>query len=99
MMNINALSAAVQDLKGSALKMWLYLNKNQDDYKFELSQKACQLWGIKKDSYYDGVRELESKGYLVPIHEGSISINFTKYRRRKNRNRKSRFSFLKQRIH
>ena len=76
MMNINALSAAVQDLKGSALKMWLYLNKNQDNYKFELSQKACQLWGIKKDSYYDGVRELESKGYLVPIREESNIYKF-----------------------
>ena len=44
--------------------MWLYFNKNQDGYKFELSQKACQAWGIKKDSYYDGIRELELKGYL-----------------------------------
>jgi len=35
MMNIDALQAAVQDLKGSALKMWLYFNKNQDSYKFE----------------------------------------------------------------
>lgn len=74
--NIDALSSAVQDLKGSALKMWLYLNKNQENYKFELSQKACQLWGIKKDSYYDGVRELESKGYLIPIHEGSNIYKF-----------------------
>ena len=76
MMNIDALSAAVQDLKGSGLKMWLYFNKNQDGYKFELSQKACQLWGIKKDSYYDGIRELESKGYLFPIHEGSNIYKF-----------------------
>lgn len=75
-MNINALSAAVQDLKGSGLKMWLYFNKNQDGYKFELSQKACQLWGIKKDSYYDGIRELESKGYLFPIYEGSNIYKF-----------------------
>jgi hypothetical protein len=65
------LSAAVHDLKGSALKMWLYFNKNQDGYKFELSQKTCLDWGIKKDSYYDGLRELESKGYLLPIYEGS----------------------------
>ena len=76
MMNIDALSAAVQNLKGSGLKMWLYFNKNQDGYKFELSQKACQLWGIKKDSYYDGIRELESKGYLFPIYEGSNIYKF-----------------------
>ena len=76
MMNIDALQAAVQDLKGSALKMWLYFNKNQDGYKFELSQKACQAWGIKKDSYYDGIRELELKGYLIPIYAGSNIYKF-----------------------
>jgi hypothetical protein len=56
--------------------MWLYFNKNQDGYKFELSQKACQVWGIKKDSYYDGIRELELKGYLIPIYEGSNIYKF-----------------------
>ena len=71
MMNIDALQAAVQNLKGSALKMWLYFNKNQDSYKFELSQKACLAWGIKKDSYYAGIEELIRKGYLLPIYEGS----------------------------
>ena len=63
-------------MKGSALKMWLYFNKNQDGYQFELSQKACQLWGVKKDSYYDGIKELESKGYLSPIYEGSNIYRF-----------------------
>lgn len=76
MINIEALSAAVADLKGSALKMWLYFNKNQDGYKFELSQKACAAWGIKKDSYYAGIGELEEKGYLLPIYEGSNIYNF-----------------------
>ena len=75
-MNIDALQAAVQDLKGSALKLWLYFNKNQDGYQFELSQKACRDWGIKKDSYYAGVEELVSKGYLVPIYVGSNIYKF-----------------------
>lgn len=75
-MNIDALQAAVQDLKGSALKLWLYFNKNQDGYHFELSQKACRDWGIKKDSYYAGVEELVSKGYLVPIYVGSNIYKF-----------------------
>ena len=75
-MNIDALQAAVQDLKGSALKLWLYFNKNQDGYQFELSQKACCDWGIKKDSYYAGVEELVSKGYLVPIYMGSNIYKF-----------------------
>lgn len=63
-MNLEALQSAMQDLKGSSLKMWLYLNKNQDGYQFDLSRQACASWGIKKDSYYDGLRELETKGYL-----------------------------------
>lgn len=71
MMNIDALKQAMNDLKGSGLKMWLYLNKNQDNYQFELSRKACEEWGIKKDSYYDGIKNLEEKGYLHPIRPGS----------------------------
>ena len=51
--------------------MWLYINKNQDGYQFELSQKACKEWGIKKDSYYDGFKDLMSNGYLRLSKPGS----------------------------
>ena len=70
-MNLEALQQAMNTLKGSSLKMWLYLNKNQEKYTFELSRAACLEWGIKKDSYYDGVRELVEKGYLVQSRGGS----------------------------
>lgn len=71
-MNLNALQEAMKNLKGnSGFKLWCYFNKNQDQYEFELSQKACEEWGIKKDSYYNGVNELINKGYLHPICEGS----------------------------
>ena len=63
-------------MKGSALKLWLYFNKNQDGYDVELSQKACLNWGIKKDSYYAGIEELVNKGYLIPIHSGSNVYKF-----------------------
>ena len=56
MTNLEALQQAMSTLKGSGLKMWLYLNKNQDNYRLELSRVACEEWGIKKDSYYDGIR-------------------------------------------
>lgn len=85
-MNIDALSAAVRDLNGSALKMWLYFNKNQKNYMFELSQKACDDWGIKKDSYYNGIKELEAKGYLYPLHEGSNIFCFYETARAENPN-------------
>lgn len=71
MMNIDALSNAINTLNGSALKMWLYLNKNQDNYSFALSQKDALAFGIKKDSYYKGLEELQKKGYLLQMAEGS----------------------------
>ncbi len=71
MMNIDALQQAIYELKGSGLKMWLYLNKNQDNYRFELSRQACADWGIKKDSYYDGLKNLEEHGYIHRINPGS----------------------------
>lgn len=71
MNNLDALQAAMQVLNGSGLKLWLYLNKNQDGYRFELSRVDCAKWGIKKDSYYSAVDELINKGFLVQDHYGS----------------------------
>ena len=71
MMNIDALQQAIMTLKGSGLKLWLYLNKNQENYRFELSRKACEEWGIKKDSYYDGIKDLIAHGYLRLSQPGS----------------------------
>ena len=61
MANLEALQAAMSILNGSGLKLWLYLNKNQDGYRFELSRVDCANWGIKKDSYYSAVDELVNK--------------------------------------
>ena len=58
-------------LKGSGLKMWLYLNKNQDNYKFGMSRTDCESWGIRKDSYYDGLKDLKEHGYLRQSQPGS----------------------------
>ncbi|MBR3928643.1 MAG: hypothetical protein IKJ65_06550 [Clostridia bacterium] len=71
MYNQEALLQAMSVLKGSGLKMWLYINKNQDGYRFELSRQACAEWGIKKDSYYDGFNDLVNKGYLRLSQPGS----------------------------
>ena len=69
--NLESLQQAMNTLKGSGLKMWLYLNKNQDNYRFDLSRQACEEWGIKKDSYYEGIRNLIDNGYLRQIRDGS----------------------------
>ncbi len=76
MMNLDALKEAMQILKGSSLKMWLYFNKNQDKYEFELSRVDCQEWGIKKDSYYSAIVDLIDRGYLVQMREGSNIYTF-----------------------
>ena len=47
-----------------ALKLWLYLSKNCDEYRLALSPKDCEKWGISKDAYHAGVKELLEKGYL-----------------------------------
>lgn len=62
--NVEALQEAMKNIKGEALKLWLYINKNQDKYKFDLSQKALEEWGLKKDSYYNAVNKLIELGYL-----------------------------------
>lgn len=71
MNNLDALRQAMNCLKGSGLKMWLYLNKNQDNYRFALSRVDCAEWGIRKDSYYDGIKDLIANGYLRQSQPGS----------------------------
>lgn len=63
--NIAALQQAMINIKGEALKLWLYIDKNQDNYKFDLSQKELEKWGLKKDSYYNAINKLIELGYLV----------------------------------
>lgn len=63
--NLDTLQEAMKTLKGESFKLWCYLQKNQENFKLELSQKACESWGIKKDAYYSGVNTLINEGYLI----------------------------------
>lgn len=76
LMHIDSLQAAMCNLKGETLKLWLYCNKNQDGYQFELSQKALQEWGLKKDAYQTAKKKLMELGYLVPASEDSNVLIF-----------------------
>ena len=60
----------MQNLKGEHFKLWLYLALNQNGYEFALSQKACENWGIKKDTYYRSVDALKEHRYLVELEPG-----------------------------
>ena len=75
-MHVDALQLAMNNLKGESLKLWLYCNKNQDNYQFELSQKAVAEWGLKKDAYQAAKKVLREKGYLVPLREDSNILVF-----------------------
>lgn len=64
--NLEALHAAMINLKGESFKLWCYINKNQSGHTFALSKVDAISWGIGSKSSYDrAVKELIDKGYLV----------------------------------
>lgn len=66
MFNLEALQAAMAELKGETFKLWCYLDKNQNGYTFALSKVDALKWGIGSNSSYNrAVAELIQKGYLV----------------------------------
>lgn len=66
--NLEALERASRELQGESFKLWLYLAKNQNGYRFALSMIDALSWGIgSKSSYHRAVKELESKGYIQKL--------------------------------
>ena len=73
--NTDVLQNASNDLtKIGSVKLWMYLTAHSGMKEFGLSRKACEEWGIKKDSYYQGQKELEEKGYLKPLGPGKYEF-------------------------
>lgn len=65
MINLEALAIASKELKNSAFKLFIYLAKNQNSYKFALSNKDFKDYsGINRTGYDNAVKELIEKGYL-----------------------------------
>lgn len=61
----DALRRAAQILKAGAFKLYIYLSDNKDGYRLALSQIAVERdFGIKKNQYYNAIKELKSAGYL-----------------------------------
>ena len=72
--NLNALEAAALDLDAGAFKLWIYFAKNQNNYEFDLSNKAVELtFGMKIKQYNNAVAQLIAKKYLVNI-AGNIYV-------------------------
>ena len=64
--NRNATQKALKELKPSAFKLWAWINLNQDNYEFGLSNKVIKdECGLGKDAYNSAVKELIEKGFLV----------------------------------
>jgi len=70
---------AAQELKGDRFKLWMYLSKNKDSFKLDLSPSALAKWGIKKDTYYRAVEDLTVLGYLTEIQGGNDEWIFNEY--------------------
>ena len=68
-MNIQALQNAIKVLDEKGLLLWLYLNKNQDNYMFGLSKvDLIRNWNIGSPSTYTrAFNELKEKGFLVEV--------------------------------
>ena len=76
--NLAALDEATFNLqKKASFKLYIYLAKNQDKYKFALSSSHFMAWaGVAKTAYDSAFAELEEKGYLIPKEKGSTIYTF-----------------------
>lgn len=73
--NLEALQAAMIDLKGESFKLWIYMSKNQSGYTFALSKVDAIKWGVGSKSSYDrAVKELIEKGYLVETSKNHFNF-------------------------
>lgn len=69
--------AAMRELTGSELKLYLYLAANKVDYQLELSRSYLIEQGITSNGSYDrAVKGLIEKRYLVPLSSESNIYNF-----------------------
>lgn len=66
---------AYKALKPAAFGIYLYLASNADGYKLELSQAAIEnALGIKKTTYYEALKQLESAGYLELLKNNTYNF-------------------------
>ena len=101
--NLQALNKACNTLQSKAgVKLFLYLEKNQDKYTFALSSADFMEWaGVKIGAYNSAFNELVENGYLCSIgvnrysfFEAGKSLTFTDNPIKEDRKKESSdFSF------
>lgn len=73
--------AASRDLSAHALKLYMYLASNADNFELALSPAAIlKEIGMARSTYHDQFHILESKGYIKDL--GSNRYEFLKHRSR-----------------
>lgn len=78
--NLDSLQYALENLNGTAFKLWVWLCKNKNDYCFGLSGQVVQKeLGVSKATYDKAVKELINKQFLRQgiIGEGIQGYIFT----------------------
>lgn len=73
-LSISALEKASKDLNGMALKLYLFLAKNEKGFEFGLSPAAAASWGISEKSCRNARQELIDKGYLIQVKDGVFAF-------------------------
>lgn len=69
-------TAAANELSPSAMKLFMYLAKNQDGYEFWFSSKDyCQTFNVSDKTYRNARNELIDKGYLKEGEKNHVYFN------------------------
>lgn len=64
--NLTAAETAGSTLNGNEFKLWFYIAKNQNEYRFALSKADfCRKMNVSASTYYRAIDSLIEKGYLV----------------------------------
>jgi len=67
---------AANELSGAGFKVYLYLAANANGFELALSKTAIETaMKVSKSSYYNALKELEGKGYLVNEHGNVYSFH------------------------
>lgn len=76
--NLEAIDKMASSLSTiTSLKLWIYLAKNQNKFKFALSRvDFCRWANASKPSYLKAVNDLVDKGFLVAKDENSNVYTF-----------------------
>lgn len=77
--NLRALRNAMHNLTPKAFELWIYFDKNKADNTkpFWLSKEDFMNWStVKKTSFYEAMKELEEKNYLIPRDERKSVFDF-----------------------